>query len=169
MGSHQTPSPLAFSKSNVESAKLNNNTNGIQKRVFGLLGLFVLQFIFGMTLNLFVSLPKVHSGTTGAYVSRAAHSYSWAITNGGGTALTIHALIALGMIVGGLFTLIFSIKQHAKSWIISSAIGLLFLVSAAINGLNFISLGGHDANSMAMAVSYIIAFVAYGAGLYINK
>jgi hypothetical protein len=146
-----------------------NNSDAVTKRVYGLMGLFVLQFILGMTLNLFVNLPKAHPGTTGGYGSRAIHGYGWALTNGGGIALTIHAWIALGMLAAAIAILVFAIKSRVKSWIIAASIGLVFIISAFINGLNFINLGGHNANSMAMAISYIVAFSTYGIGLYINK
>lgn len=171
MGSNHASPPLAFSKSKFEKSQKtkNNSNNAIKKRVYGLMGLFVLQFVFGMTLNLFVTLPSVHPGTSGAYGSRAIRGYGWALTNSGGIALTIHAWVALGLLAGAIASLVFAVKSHIKSWIVTTSIGLLFIISAFINGLNFINLGGHSANSMAMAISYIIAFSSYGIGLYINK
>lgn len=143
--------------------------NSIKKRVYGLIALFILQFIFGMILNLFVNLPKVHSGTSGSYASQTLHGFGWALSNGGGFALTVHAWIALGMLAAAIAILVFASIGRIKSWIITGSIGLLFIISALINGLNFINLGGHNANSMAMSISYIIAFSAYGIGLYLNK
>ncbi|MBX4197109.1 hypothetical protein KW801_00955, partial [Candidatus Saccharibacteria bacterium] len=68
----------------------------------GLLIMLATQFILGMVLNLFVDLPKANPGTTGNFGSRAIHGFIWAISTGGGIALLLHVLVAVGLLLGSL-------------------------------------------------------------------
>ncbi len=66
---------------------------------------FALQFVIGMVLNLFVTLPDKHPGANGAeYFATSLTSLGWALSFGGGWALFTHAAIALdfsSMIMAG--------------------------------------------------------------------
>jgi hypothetical protein len=128
------------------------------------LNMLALQFVLGMILNLFVTLPDKHPGQTGGYIVRSAHSFSWAITFGGGVALFLHVLVAVGLMGGGIGFFIRASKKREKFWIWISGIGLLGIVVAFSNGLAFLDFN-KDASSFIMAMGYIAATIAYVSGL----
>ncbi len=130
--------------------------------------LLIIQFLAGMTLDLFIKLPEIHPGTSGGYLQQTLDGFVWAITNGGGIALTVHMVIATILVLGSIATLGFSIAGRHKSWIIAASIGLIGVWLAFLNGLEFINTN-QDKHSFAMAATFMIAFVAYGAGLYFGK
>ena len=133
-----------------------------------MVALLVAQYIAGMVLDLFTTLPKVHPGTSGTYISQAWNGFSWALTGGGGAALASHVGIATILVLGGITTLGFAIAGRNKPWIIAASFGLLGIVLALLNGIEFINTG-LDKHSFAMAMAFMIALVAYGAGLYYGK
>lgn len=144
------------------------SNKALQMRGMLMLGFLVIQFVIGMTLDIFIKLPNSHPGTTGSFLSRSLHGYAWAITNGGGVALTIHVAIATILVLGSIATLGFSIAAKRKAWIIASSFGLVGVWLAFLNGLEFINTNV-DKHSMAMAMAFMIAFVAYGVGVYSGK
>ena len=144
------------------------SAKALQMRGAFMIATLVAQFVIGMTLDLFIQLPAAHPGTTGSFWYRSVHGYGWAITNGGGAALTTHLVIGSIMALGAIATLGFSIVAKHKAWIIASSFGLVGVWLAFLNGLEFINTGV-DRHSMAMAMAFMIAFVAYGLGLYYGK
>lgn len=140
----------------------------LQFRGVFMLGMLVAEFIIGMTLGLFIHLPESHPGTEGSFISRCVHGYGWAITNGGGMALTLHIIFATLLVLGSIATLIFSIAAKHKAWIIASVFGLVGVWVAFLTGLEFIN-SDNDKQSMIMALGFLLAFIAYGAGLYFGK
>lgn len=140
----------------------------LQMRGKLMVALLVVQYVAGMVLDLFTTLPKVHPGTSGAYLSQVWNGFSWALTGGGGAALASHVGIATILILGGIATLGFAIAGHNKTWIIAASFGLLGIVLALLNGIEFINTG-LDKHSFAMAMAFMIALISYGAGLYYAK
>jgi len=138
----------------------------LKEQSFGLIGMLAVQFILGMILNLFVTLPENHPGNTGSkdYLVRSLHSYGWAITIGGGVALFLHVLVGTGLLIGAITFLVRAIKSQQAAWIWVSAIGLFGIFAAFTNGLAFLDFN-HDANSFVMAMGYIVAAVSYSVGL----
>jgi glucan phosphoethanolaminetransferase (alkaline phosphatase superfamily) len=130
----------------------------------GLLSMLGIQFILGMVLNLFVQLPKIHSGTSGNFFSRFVHGFGWAITIGGGIVLTLHVLVAIGLLLGSLALLARAIAVRNKPWIIGSAIGALGVITALTNGLAFIGYN-QNATSFVMAMGFFVAATAYSVVL----
>ena len=133
-----------------------------------MVGLLIVQYIAGMVLDLFTTLPKVHPGVTGSYFSQVWDGFIWALTGGGGAALASHVGIATLLVFGGIATLAFAIAGHHKIWIIAGSFGLLGIVLAWLNGIEFINTGLNK-HSFAMAMAFMIALIAYGAGLYFAK
>ena len=134
----------------------------LQMRGFLMLGALVAQFVVGMALDLFVKLPEAHP------VSGDIQGYFWALTNGGGAALTTHVVIATILLLGSIATLSFSIVARSKAWIVASSFGFLGVLAGFLNGLEFIN-NDLDKHSMAMAMGFIIALVSYGLGVYFGK
>jgi hypothetical protein len=144
------------------------NNSRLRPHALGLLILFALQFLSGMTLNLFVTLPTTHPGTTGSgYFTMSTSSLIWALSGQGGFALQIHALIALLLFFGSLALLVKSVRGRAKSWIWCSAVTTFFTLGALFNGLSFLDFN-LDLSSMIMAICWLIAVAAIVFGLWLS-
>lgn len=138
----------------------------LRERSIALLTMLALQFILGMILNLFVTLPDKHPGQVGNYFVRSGHSFVWAISIGGGVALFLHVLVALGLLIGSIVFVIQASKARSKQWIWVSSIGLAGILAAFSNGLSFLDFN-HDLNSFIMASGYILATVSYTTGIFL--
>ena len=137
----------------------------IRLQAIGLLFGYGLQFLAGMTINLFVSLPKSHPGTSGnEYFSRSSHSLWWALSGGGNWALTVHAYLALGLVVGSLSLLIRAAVYKSKEWKWAGGVAALFTIGAFFNGLSFIDYS-QDFSSMIMASCWLVAVGSLVYGL----
>ena len=133
-----------------------------------MVGLLIAQYILGMTLDLFTTLPKTHPGMSGPYLNQLWDGFCWALVGGGGPALASHVGTATLLVLGGIATLGFAIAGRNKTWIIAASFGLLGIVLALLNGIEFINTG-LDKHSFAMAMAFMIALISYGAGLYYAK
>ncbi len=136
----------------------------LQTRGVIMLTLLVIQFVTGMILDMFIDLPDVHPGVYGSLVD----GYDWALSGGGGFALTAHVVVATILVLGAIAALGFAILARHKVWIIAASFGLLATVAAFLNGLIFIGTN-KDEHSLAMAFTFMVALIAYGAGLYFAK
>ncbi|MEO8906465.1 MAG: hypothetical protein ABI310_00180, partial [Microbacteriaceae bacterium] len=79
--------------------------------------IFAVQFLAGMLLNLFVTLPKVHPGSSGEnYFARSWASLLWALGGGGGWTLLVHASIAIALLILTLTLFIRSFSPRGRGW-----------------------------------------------------
>jgi hypothetical protein len=136
-----------------------------RQQSIALLNMLALQFILGMILNLFVNLPSKHPGQSGNYFVRSAHSFGWAITLGGGIALFLHVLVAIGLLVGSIAFTVLAIKKRDTFWVWVSTVALLGILAAFSNGLSFLDFN-HNLNSFIMAMGYILATISYVTGIF---
>jgi len=136
----------------------------IKGQSFGLLTMLAIQFILGMILNLFVTIPKVHPGQSGNFGSRSIHGFGWAITNGGGITLLLHVIMAILLLIASLSLVIRTISAKSSFWVGVSAFGAIGVIVALTNGLAFIGYDS-DATSFVMAMGFITAAAAYSTGL----
>ena len=137
----------------------------IRRGVVAVLTLLVIQFIAGMVLNLYVSIPKSHPGIHGSY----APSITWALKAGGGVVLAIHVANAILLVIGSVALLIRSIISHRKTFIIGVSSGLLFTLLAFSNGLGFLNAGGKNVYSLGMALAFMSAFLSYLVTFYVTR
>lgn len=109
--------------------------------------LLLIEFVIGMTVNLYVSIPEPLKGSF--FMSSSA------------IAILVH--IGLGALVAVLGVLIFfmALMQGNRRNILFTAFAFIFVVAAAINGLVFLFDGQNPAFSLFMAVFFIFAFSAY--------
>ena len=143
----------------------NMSIKRIRLQATGLLIGYGFQFIAGMTLNLFVTLPKKHPGDTGKeYFARSGHSLVWSMSGGGGLALTIHTYIALALFLGSVTLLVRCIRARNKLWIWCSSLATFFTLAALFNGLSFVNYN-ENFSSMIMATGWLIAVSALIFGL----
>lgn len=131
----------------------------------GLLVGYGLQFLAGMLLNLFVTLPTTHPGSSdSAYVSRSSHGLVWALSGHGGWELSLHAYLALVLVVGSIGLCAHAIRLGNKGWSLAGGIAALFTLGAFFNGLSFIDYN-KNLSSMIMATCWLVAVGALIAGL----
>jgi hypothetical protein len=130
--------------------------------------MLVVQFILGMILDLFVELPKAHAGTSGDFISRSLHGFIWAVSSGGGIVLTLHAIVAIGLVLGSIRLIVRAAALQSKSWLVISVVGALGIFVALTNGLAFIGYS-NDVNSFVMAMGFITAAVAYSPALSVAE
>ena len=109
--------------------------------------LLLIEFIIGMVVNLYVSIPEPIKG-------------SFFMSSG---AIALLAHIGFGALVAILGVLIFflALMQGNRRDILFTAFGFIFVVAAAISGLAFLFDGQNPTFSLLMAAFFIFAFSAY--------
>ncbi|HSX06476.1 MAG TPA: hypothetical protein VLG92_02045 [Candidatus Saccharimonadia bacterium] len=127
--------------------------------------LLVIQFIVGMYINLYVTLPKIHPGIQGSY----APSIPWALAGHAGIALAIHVIIWVLLTIGSIALVVRGILSHRKAFIVGNSLGLLFILMAGSGGLSFFNRGGQNGNSLMMAFGFILAIISYSITFYKTK
>jgi hypothetical protein len=144
---------------------MSKKSNSLYRFAAGLLAGFGIQFLAGMFLNLFVTIPRKHPGTMGNdYFIQSSHSLIWILFGSGGVALAIHVYIAIALFLGCLGLFILSLKLHDLVWARMGGIACLFTLGALFNGLSFIDYN-KDISSMIMASFWLIAVGALIVGL----
>jgi hypothetical protein len=121
-----------------------------------LLGMLILQYLFGMYASLFVHFPDTKNEVALWEFARV----QWSVI--------IHIIIAAGLVLGGIVFLIRALRKKEKVWIIASSLGLFGLLIASFGGARFVPTqqGGY---SYLMAVGFLLSFLSYGWGLYKAK
>lgn len=114
-----------------------------------MMGVLGVQFLFGMYVNLFVSLP-MHAT---APMSPMGNMGSMMGMAGTSAVVMFHMLWGLGLAVGG-----FTVGVGALA---AAGVGLLAILLAGWAGLQFLMAGQHDAMSYTMAVGWLVAMLAY--------
>jgi hypothetical protein len=128
-----------------------------------MLVLLAIQFLIGMTTNLFVTVPDSHPGSNAPeYFSGVAQGIVWALGTSA-LVLRIHVVIGLVVFLIALWLLGLAIVASRRGWIIITAVGLLGIMAAGFNGASFMNYG-HDFSSLLMSIGFLIATVAYVVG-----
>jgi hypothetical protein len=129
------------------------------------LGALIIQFLLGMAVNLFVTIPTDHPGANPPeYFGGVVTSVSWAILHGG-LWLTLHAVWGLLLVLAALGTLVQAIGLRGGGRITLAALGFVGVLAAGFNGGSFLNYHA-DFSSMLMAVGLALAMSAYVALLY---
>lgn len=146
-------------KSVTRSAKIGPaaGVNRLRNAILGVLVLTVIEYGFGMYVNLYVTVPRAdHGGSLGNVIS-----------NGPWT-LTTHAILGLLLGIAAIGVLALSIMSRRIGMIVLSAMGLIVLALADFAGTSFAG-SAHPADSMAMSVFTGIALLCYATGLYLVR
>jgi hypothetical protein len=134
--------------------------------------LFILavQFLLGMAVNLFVTIPTNHPGANPPeYFSGVFNSVAWAVTSSSSPLwLLLHASMGLVLAVLTIALLISAIVSRKGSWIAVAIIGLIGVVGAGFNGGSFLNYN-EDISSMLMSLGFILAIMTYSIGLARGK
>jgi branched-subunit amino acid transport protein len=148
-----------------------SNTRGSQRwqKVLTLVMLILLaaQFLVGMLVNLFVTVPSAHPGTNAPeYFSGVVTGVLWVL--GHGTLwLLLHSIAGLALFLCSLLLLGLAIASRRRAWIISSIFGLLGIMTAGFNGASFLNYG-HDFSSLLMSIGFLLAVIPYMIGIYVT-
>lgn len=119
--------------------------------------LVVAEYVIGMYVNLYATIPRADHG----------HGLEAAVGNGPAM-LSIHAVLGLLLLLGGLGVLWRAVRSRRPAVIAWSAVGLFALVMAAVAGAGFTSTGDRSA-SMAMSVLTGVALASYAANIYVAR
>lgn len=132
---------------------------------------YALQFLAGMLLNLFVTIPSNHPGSNASnYFSGGFHGFIWAISDRGGWELSVHVYLAILLVLGSVSLFIRAFSVHDKNWSIVGAVAALFTIGAFFNGLSFINYN-KNISSMIMATCWLVAVgsLVYGVARFTSK
>lgn len=116
----------------------------------------VIQYLLGMFTNLFVIFPDNEKG--GELWLFAWHQLP----------LALQIIIGISLLISSIVLIIRSIRHQNHNWLIASSVGSLAILAAILGGSTFIPTQT-DAYSYLMAVSFIIAILAFGWGVYKDK
>jgi hypothetical protein len=127
----------------------------LRRGSLAVLVLVVAEYLIGMYVNLFVTIPRADHG----------HGVGSAIANGPAI-LATHAVIGLLLGLAALGVLVQAIMARHAGAIAASAAGLFALAFASAAGASFTT-SGHPADSMAMSVLTGVGLLCYAANLYL--
>ncbi|MGH7765018.1 MAG: hypothetical protein ACREOM_11465 [Candidatus Dormibacteraceae bacterium] len=129
--------------------------------------LLVIQFLLGMAVNLFVTVPKNHPGSNPSeFFTGVAQSVTWAILHGP-ILLVVHAIVGLLLVISGFGVLARAVRLRKSGVTWAAVIGAIAILVAGLNGGSFLNYH-EDFSSMVMAAFFAIALIAYAAGLYVS-
>ena len=139
----------------------------MRNQFLGTLIFLIIQFLLGMSVNPFVTIPTHHpGGNPPEYFSGVVQSVAWAILHGH-VLLVIHARLGLLLVLNALGLLIVSIRARARDVITVTSFGLFGVLAAGFNGGSFLNYN-QDFSSMLMASFFAIAVVSYAVGLFVT-
>ena len=138
----------------------------LRQAYLGVIITLVVQFMLGMTVNLFVQIPINHPGANPPeYFSGVFQSVTWAILHGPSVWLLLHAVVGLALVIFGFRLLIPAIRSRNRPTMITSVIGALAMLAAGFNGGSYLNYH-EDFSSMIMASFFAIAITSYVIGLW---
>jgi len=150
------------------AAAVGNATTGLSARdlfrlrgqTFGMLVMLIVQFAIGVVVNLYATVPASDRGN-GFFGALGK-----ALSNGP-AALASHAGLGLLIVLAALALAVRAILVRHVPTIALSVLGLLSIVAAALNGIRFVSDGGPDNASLAMALAAAGAMLWYAISLFV--
>lgn len=142
-----------------------DRTSVLRRRDLVLCLLLLVQFVLGMVVNLFVTIPAKHPGSHPAgYLPGITASIGWAVPDGGGW-LAVHVTLGLALVLAGIAGVVAAVRYGQRGPIVAATLGFLAIVGAAFNGASFLSYN-NDYSSMIMAGCFALALACYVIGLY---
>jgi len=139
----------------------------LRNQFLGTLIFLIIQFLLGMTVNLFVTIATNHPGANPPeYFGGVVQSVTWAILHGH-VLLIIHASLGLLLVLNALGLLIAAIGTRSRDLITVTSFGLFGVLAAGFNGGSFLNYN-QDFSSMLMATFFAVAVVSYSVGLFVT-
>ena len=142
----------------------NISERGWRRAVGSTLVLLAAQFLIGMVVNLFVTVPAVHPGANASnYFLGVVQGVAWALVHAPFW-LLIHVIIGLLLFLGVIGQIGFAIASRRRERILISVLGFIGVVFAGLNGASFLNYGA-DISSLLMSIGFLVAAVSYTIGL----
>ncbi len=132
---------------------MNGLRNSLNKQGLGMLIGLIVQYLLGISTNLFVRFPP--SGNEGVMWQFAKSQLLF----------NLHLYWGTLLLIGAIVFYIRAFRQKNKSWKIASGFGLAFIIFAIVAGILFVG-NQKDIYSFVMAFSFLASFISYGWGLY---
>jgi len=128
--------------------------------------LLLIQYLLGMVVNLYVTLPGRHPGAgAGNYFAGAASGLAWVIPQGPAWAAA-HAAFGLALVLAAFAAVALTWRRDSRVAMVASVLGALAILGAAFNGVSFLNYG-HAFSSMIMGGLWALALACYITGLYL--
>ena len=122
--------------------------------------LLAAQFLIGMLVNLFVTVPASHPGANAPeYFSGVVQVVAWALFNAQWQ-LLVHVALGLLIFLLSIVLLVLAIVSRRGAWITISILGFIGIIGAGFNGASFMNYG-HDFSSLLMAIGFLLAAISY--------
>jgi hypothetical protein len=129
--------------------------------------LLLVQYLLGMAVNLYVSLPGRHPGAGASnYFAGVASGLAWVIPDGPAWAAA-HAAFGLALVLAAFAAIALTRRQGSRLATAMSVLGALAILGAGFNGASFLNYG-HAFSSMIMAGLWALALACYIAGLLLG-
>lgn len=130
--------------------------------------LLVAQFAAGMVANLYVKIPATIPGAKPGQSGQVPRAIGWALAHGPAD-LRIHVSLAILLLIAALVMAGLGIATRRAAWIITTLTGAGMILLAVSGGVGFLAAGGHNVDSLEMALGFMGAFLAYGTGFNLAK
>ena len=128
--------------------------------------LLVIQYLLGMAVNLYVSLPGRHPGVGASnYFAGVASGLAWVIPDGPAWAAA-HAAFGLALVLAAFAAIALTRRQGSRLATAMSVLGALAILGAGFNGASFLNYG-HAFSSMIMAGLWALALACYITGMFL--
>lgn len=145
----------------VDATLAGHRLTVLRRRTAATLVLLAVQFLVGMSVNLYVTIPTHHSGAgSGPYLSGALASVLWSFSSGL-PLLIVHVAIGVLLLLSSVELLVHAVRSGrgaAPIWL--AAGGLIAIIFAGFNGASFLKYN-LDISSMLMSVGFAVAVVCY--------
>jgi hypothetical protein len=125
-------------------------------------GLLFVQYVLGMAVNVFITLPASHPGADASdYFAGVGSGVSWAISSGPAW-VAAHAAFGLALVVVAIAAvpLARGVSRTATGLAVLAA---LCVIGAGFNGASFLNYG-HAFSSLLMAILWAVALACYAGG-----
>ncbi len=139
-------------------------------RFLALVGLLllVIEFLFGMLVNLFVPIPTPLPGTTPSTSGNVLHGLAWSLGQTSMPMLLLHVVLGLVLVLISLALLVLSLVARRGRWVAVSLIAAGGIIIATLSGASFVE-SGVAASSLVMSIGFLLALIAYALGLYVTR
>jgi hypothetical protein len=135
---------------------MNDRSGKLNIQAVVLIIFLVIQYALGMAANLFVQFPQnVSAGRLWVFA-------------GSQTLIASHIVLGVLLLIGAAVFVGRAIRNKSQVWIIVSSIGLLAIIAAWGSGALFIPTQS-SLYSYGMSIAFLVALIAYGYGLYLNR
>jgi hypothetical protein len=150
----------------TERRQMDRERQRLRDQFLGNVVFLIIQFLLGMAVNLFVTIPRDHPGSNPPeYFTGVAQSVTWAILHGH-VLLILHASLGLLLVLNSAVLLISAIRLRARNLITVTAFGAFGVLAAGFNGGSFLNYH-EDFSSMLMSAGFALALIAYSVMLFI--